>query len=170
MAEANLIEIYSSVQGEGTHLGETTLFVRFGGCDLRCRWCDSPHTWSPRRECRIERGRGSGEYDSEPNPIASSRIFAAAEQLGVAEHRFVSFTGGEPLLQPEPLLELARELRSRGPRIHLETDGVAASALERVVAAVDVVAMDWKLASDVRRASVRGAVPSRPSTRPTSAF
>ena len=44
---ANLVEIFSSVQGEGPHVGQSTLFVRFGECDLRCRWCDSPHTWQP---------------------------------------------------------------------------------------------------------------------------
>ena len=46
-ATANLVEIFSSIQGEGPDLGAATLFVRFGGCDLRCRWCDSPHTWQP---------------------------------------------------------------------------------------------------------------------------
>ena len=57
----NLVEVFSSVQGEGTHVGETTLFVRFGECDLRCRWCDSPHTWQPARVCCFETHRGSGE-------------------------------------------------------------------------------------------------------------
>jgi pyruvate-formate lyase-activating enzyme len=63
----------------------------------------------------------------------------------------VSLTGGEPLLQPQAALGLARALRARGPRIHLETHGLAAEALAQVVEAVDVVCMDWKLASDVRR-------------------
>jgi len=48
---------------------------------------------------------------------------------------------------------LARGLRGRGPRILLETHGVAADALEQVIDSIDVVSMDWKLASDVRRAS-----------------
>ncbi len=47
---------------------------------------------------------------------------------------------------------LAEALRGRGPRIHLETHGLAHEALAHVVDAVDLVAMDWKLASDVRRA------------------
>ena len=46
---------------------------------------------------------------------------------------------------------LAETLRDRGPRIHLETHGLATEALARVVDVVDLVAMDWKLASDVRR-------------------
>jgi len=51
------------------------------------------------------------------------------------------------------VLALARVLRRRGPRITLETHGLATAALERVIDAIDVVAMDWKLASDVRRLS-----------------
>jgi organic radical activating enzyme len=65
----------------------------------------------------------------------------------------VSFTGGEPLLQPESLVELARAFAVRGPRIHLETHGLHAKALAAVLPVIDVVSMDWKLASDVRRAS-----------------
>ena len=54
MGEANLVEIFSSFQGEGPHVGQSTLFVRFGGCDLRCPWCDSPHTWQPSARCRLD--------------------------------------------------------------------------------------------------------------------
>jgi pyruvate-formate lyase-activating enzyme len=57
----------------------------------------------------------------------------------------------------------AQALSGRGPRILLETHGVAVDALERVRAHVDVVSMDWKLASDVRRAS-------DPRSGPAAAF
>ena len=153
LVAANLVEIFSSVQGEGTHVGETTLFVRFGECDLRCRWCDSPHTWRRATDCRVETRRGTGAFRTLSNPVSLEQSLAAAVALDVDAHRFASLTGGEPLLQPDAVLALARALRTRGPRIHLETHGLAVGALERVVAAVDVVAMDWKLASDVRRAS-----------------
>jgi organic radical activating enzyme len=157
---ASLVEIFSSVQGEGPDLGASTLFVRFGGCDLRCRWCDSSHTWQPAAECRIETARFSGEWRTRPNPLSIEAIVAAAESLDAKAHRFVSLTGGEPLLQPAAAGALARALRRLGPVIHLETHGLAAEALAEVVESVDVVAMDWKLASDVRRADdpARGAV------------
>jgi organic radical activating enzyme len=155
LAAANLVEIFSSVQGEGPHVGETTLFVRFGECDLRCRWCDSPHTWRPARACRIEVERGTGRSQTLPNPVPLARALAACEALGLREHRFASLTGGEPLLQPEAVRQLASALRERGPRVLLETHGLLIEALERVVGCVDVVSMDWKLASDVRRASER---------------
>jgi organic radical activating enzyme len=147
---ANLVEIFSSVQGEGPHVGCRTLFVRFGGCNLRCAWCDSPHTWKPAAQCRIERVPGSGEFRSVPNPVALDISLAAADALGVGEHRFVSLTGGEPLLQPGAVQALARALRSRGVRVHLETHGLAVAALEQVLPDIDVVSMDWKLSSDVR--------------------
>jgi pyruvate-formate lyase-activating enzyme len=78
---------------------------------------------------------------------------AAADALEVEAHRFASLTGGEPLLQPQAVGDFARALRERGVRVQLETHGVDARALEAVVEVIDVVAMDWKLASDVRRAS-----------------
>ncbi|HVH19566.1 MAG TPA: 7-carboxy-7-deazaguanine synthase QueE [Myxococcota bacterium] len=160
MSHVNLVEIFSSVQGEGPYVGASTLFVRFGECDLRCRWCDSPHTWRPAARCRIETRRGSAEFREIANPVAQADAVAAAEALELTAHRFVSLTGGEPLLQPDAAASLARALRGRGPRIYLETHGVATAALERVVDDVDVVSMDWKLASDVRRADdpARGPV------------
>lgn len=148
----NLVEVFSSVQGEGPYVGVPTLFVRVGGCDLRCRWCDSPQTWQPAAECRLELARGSARFRSVPNPVSAEEVVAAAEALELVSHRFVSFTGGEPLLQPEALRALAGALRPRGPRIYLETNGLAAEALGGTIDAVDVVCMDWKLVSDVQRA------------------
>jgi 7-carboxy-7-deazaguanine synthase len=134
-------------------VGQPTLFVRLGGCDLRCRWCDSPHTWEPAAQCLVEIRRGTGERRPLQNPVALADALAACEALDVPAHRFVSLTGGEPLLQPAAVAALARGLRGRGPRIWLETHGLAAEALAEVVDAIDVVSMDWKLASDVRRVS-----------------
>ena len=147
----NFVELFSSVQGEGPHVGASTLFVRLGVCDLRCRWCDSPHTWRAADVCRIQLARGSSAFREIANPVPVAAIARAAEALDLARHAFVSLTGGEPLLQPEVVRALAEALRGRGPRIHLETHGLADEALARVVEVVDVVAMDWKLASDVRR-------------------
>ena len=158
---ANLVEIFSSVQGEGPHVGARTIFVRFGGCDLRCRWCDSPHTWKPSGECRLERAPGSGAFRVVPNPVRLGTVLETAEDLGLARHAFVSLTGGEPLLQPEAVGAFAEAIRSRGARVHLETHGAAPEALARVIGSVDVVSMDWKLASDVRRESEPARGPAR---------
>jgi organic radical activating enzyme len=156
---ANLVEIFSSIQGEGPFAGLSTLFVRFGGCDLRCSWCDTPHTWRPAASARIETARGSGEFAVRENPVALAEIVAAAESLGALQHRQVSLTGGEPLLQPDAIGAVARALHGRGPQILLETHGLHADALASVIAWIDVVSMDWKLASDVRREGVATNAP-----------
>jgi organic radical activating enzyme len=127
--------------------------VRFGECDLRCGWCDSPRTWLPARECRFETSPGSAQFRHVPNPVDLPTLMGALDDLEVGPGDLVSLTGGEPLLQPDAVRELARELTQRGQRVYLETHGLATAALERVVEYCDVVSMDWKLASDVRRAS-----------------
>jgi 7-carboxy-7-deazaguanine synthase len=167
---ANLVEIFSSVQGEGPEAGTSTLFVRFGECDLRCRWCDSIGTWRPAEACRVEQARGSGRFATWEEPVPIPRVVAALEKLEVEAHRWVSHTGGEPLLQPDAVGALARRLRGRGPGVLLETHGLHAEALAQVVDAVDLVSMDWKLVSDVRRASDRGPAEPAPFHDAHAAF
>ncbi len=110
----NLVEIFSSVQGEGVHVGASTLFVRFGECDLRCRWCDSPHTWKPAAQCRVETARGTGKFLEHSNPVTLEQVVLAAEALDLDAHQFAALTGGEPLLQPEAVRDVARR---SGPRV-----------------------------------------------------
>jgi organic radical activating enzyme len=149
----NLVEIFSSVQGEGPDVGVSTLFVRFGECDLRCSWCDSPGTWLAAERCRIQRARGSGVFDDVPNPVPLAQLVEAATRLDAAAHRQVSLTGGEPLLQPDAVRAAAEALGGLGPEVLLETHGLHHGALAAVIDRIDVLSMDWKLASDVRRAS-----------------
>lgn len=148
----NLVEIFSSVQGEGPWVGTSSLFVRLGECDLRCRWCDSPQTWRPAKQARVEEARGSGRFRTLPNPVSVEAVVHACRVLEASQHRFVSLTGGEPLLQRDAVAALAPALRALGTRVYLETHGLATEALEGVVDELDVVSMDWKLASDVERA------------------
>jgi 7-carboxy-7-deazaguanine synthase len=156
----NLIEVFSSVQGEGPEVGTSTLFVRFGECDLRCAWCDTPHSWRPAARCRFELTRGSATFEERENPVPLAALLAAAERLELPLHRWVSLTGGEPLLQPAAVAAVAGAFAGRGPGVWLETHGLHAEALRVVLPHLDVVSMDWKLASDVRRADdpKRGAV------------
>ncbi len=150
---ASLVEIYASAQGEGPEVGRTTVFVRFGGCDLRCRWCDSPGTWRPTSSCRVEDAPGTARFSEFTNPIEPERVAEHVERLATQPSTWISLTGGEPLLQPAALEAIVDELVSRGRRVYLETHGLHAEALARVVDRIDLVSMDWKLSSDVRWAA-----------------
>lgn len=158
------------MQGEGPELGTSTLFVRFAECDLRCAWCDTPHSWRRGPRCRLELERGSGRFEERDNPLALDALVAACERLELPRHRWVSLTGGEPLLQPDAAVETARALRGHGPRLWLETHGLEAGALARVLPLLGCVSMDWKLASDVRRASEAKRGPVAPFDDAHEAF
>ena len=146
----HLVEIFASAQGEGPYVGTSTIFVRYGGCDLRCSWCDSPETWRRSPRVRFERAAGTADFDEEQNPVSLERILGALRSLDLEHQRFVSITGGEPLLQLEAVGELLRALENERPRRLLESHGLAVDALAAVREHVDVVSMDWKLARDVR--------------------
>ncbi|MCS5636859.1 MAG: 7-carboxy-7-deazaguanine synthase QueE [Myxococcota bacterium] len=159
----NLVELFWSAQGEGPHVGRSTIFLRFGGCDLRCSWCDSPGTWIPARQCLFESSPGSGRFDKEPNPISHDRLVLGLAGLAPRVGSFLSLTGGEPLLQPEAVVGAAGIGRKMGLRIFLETHGLAVAAMAEVAGSVDYVSMDWKLDS-----AVRWADPEAPHPGPSS--
>ncbi len=161
LEDASLVEIFASVQGEGPEVGRSTVFVRFGGCDLRCRWCDSPNTWRASPTCRIETMAGRGQFVERPNPISAEAITETVQELAPRSSTWVSLTGGEPLMQPEAVSVLVDRLVAAERRIYLETHGLHAEALSRCVERVDLVSMDWKLASDVRWGPGQTPLPGR---------
>lgn len=148
--DSSLVEIFVSTQGEGPEVGRSTVFVRYGGCDLRCVWCDSPGTWRTSETCRVETSAGTGAFEERPNPVSADAIADIAEALAPRPSTWISLTGGEPLLQPVALGAVVDRLSERGRRTYLETHGLHAAALSRIVERIDLVSMDWKLASDVR--------------------
>lgn len=147
------------MQGEGPYVGRPSGFVRLGGCDLRCAWCDSPETWRPATRCRVEAPPGSEVFRELDNPLKEAQLAEALEALGGHEGELVSITGGEPLLQPEAVAWIAQWLRDRDRVVFLETHGLAVEAMRRVARSIDVVSMDWKLGSDVRREGRSSSAP-----------
>lgn len=101
----NVMEIYRSIQGEGSLMGVPTTFVRFFACNLRCSWCDTKYSWSVRE---------GGTWESIPAQEVAERVQA----LGA---RHVVLTGGEPTLQKE-LAQLAQLLKDREHHLTVETN------------------------------------------------
>lgn len=124
--KGKIAEVFESVQGEGLYLGERQLFVRFFGCNLRCKFCDT----------KLE---SFMEYEPQ-------ELF---EELKLYEDDYhsISFTGGEPLLQKDFCKEVLKLTREDGFRNYLETNGTLPHHLEEIIDYLDIVAMDLKLPS-----------------------
>lgn len=147
---AALVEIFSAIQGEGLNVGTRQLFVRFGGCDLRCRFCDSAHTWHTQATCKIEATPGQRDFEIHPNPVEIQQLITwVKRQAAVANlHDSLSLTGGEPLLHADFLAEFLRQLRTTVQiPIYLETGGHRPDDLQKLLPYLDMVGMDLKLPS-----------------------
>ena len=147
--QRSIIEIFSSVQGEGKYVGCRQVFVRFEGCNLACRYCDTENAPGAHPHCRIERQAGSQSFYERENPLTPMQ---AAEEINrlLAEtpHQAVSFTGGEPLLQAE-FIHALRPLLA--VPFFLETNGTCVPQLEEIIEDVDIISMDIKLPSVLSR-------------------
>ena len=124
-----LVEIYTSVQGEGPHTGKPIQFVRFGGCNYRCPgWpCDTQFAIDPKFR---------KEWESVTPDEVLSRIQLWPEHICV--------TGGEPLTQPSRELEQFVHGLPESYRIDLFTNGSRPLAPWAHQSRVSIV-MDWKL-------------------------
>jgi len=97
-----LVESFYTIQGEGFHSGKPAYFIRLGGCDVGCRWCDSKESWNPDR--------------FPPVPIEDIVRDAVATPA-----KAIVITGGEPMNYPlDPLCML---LKQSGMEIYVETSG-----------------------------------------------
>jgi 7-carboxy-7-deazaguanine synthase len=146
---ANLIEIFSAIQGEGINVGTRQIFVRFGGCDLRCHYCDSEHTWQKQPTCSIEQTPGQRDFTTHDNPIESFQLLTWIRQQNQPHlHDSISITGGEPLLHAPFLAQFLPQVKeSTNLPIYLETGGHRPKQLVQVLPYLDLVGMDIKLPS-----------------------
>jgi len=97
-----VVEEFYSLQGEGFHTGKAAYFVRIGGCDIGCRWCDSAFTW-------------------DPSVFPEKEIESIIENALKYPGRAAVITGGEPLMWN--LNYLCDLLKSNGFETFLETSG-----------------------------------------------
>lgn len=96
------MEAFYTLQGEGFHQGRAAYFIRLGGCDVGCIWCDVKESWDASKHPQV--------------PI--DKIVAAA---GNHPGRLAVITGGEPLLHN--LDELTQRLKDAGFETNIETSG-----------------------------------------------
>lgn len=147
-----LSEIFVSFQGEGPHVGKRQVFLRLAGCEVGCRFCDTPDAlrggarYALRAVPDTATSAGSPEVEHE-NPAAASVAAGHVHALAAAHGpvHAVSVTGGEPLEQVEFLAALLPRLAPLP--VLLETAGCHPDALARVVSDVAIVSMDLKLPS-----------------------
>ena len=125
--KARIAEIFVSIQGEGLYVGKQQIFVRFYGCNLNsCRFCDT-------------RLHSFKEY--EPYDLFD---YLKSDFSGC---RFISLTGGEPLVQRDFLKEFLPLIKKTGFKTYLETNATLPEALRQVVNYIDIIALDFKFPS-----------------------
>jgi 7-carboxy-7-deazaguanine synthase len=97
-----ILEIFRSLQGEGKNQGRPCLFIRLAGCNLNCRWCDTPESL------------GGGMIMT---------LDTVLERVWRMNPPYICITGGEPLLQTDELEHLLDSLAKRGTLLEIETNG-----------------------------------------------
>ncbi|HKC35466.1 MAG TPA: 7-carboxy-7-deazaguanine synthase QueE [Chitinophagaceae bacterium] len=102
IASLPVMEHFYTLQGEGYHQGKAAYFIRLGGCDVGCVWCDVKDSWEAEKHARFE---------------VQSLRFEVEKTLA----KIVVITGGEPLMHD--LDKLTKELQAAGLKTHIETSG-----------------------------------------------
>jgi 7-carboxy-7-deazaguanine synthase len=124
-----LSEIFTSIEGEGILFGTKTMFVRLAGCPFRCHWCDTPYA--------LPMDSGSDYSVEEVKEIISKSLQPNTYKI--------NFTGGEPLVQYEAVIELAKFVRQKGLRAYLESACYDAVRFAKVLPYMDICKVELKL-------------------------
>lgn len=97
-----VMEHFYTLQGEGYHQGKAAYFIRLGGCDVGCTWCDVKESWDTNKHPKLK--------------VESLKL-----KVKETPAEIVVVTGGEPLMHN--LGELTKELQEAGLKTHIETSG-----------------------------------------------
>lgn len=132
-----------TLEGEGPEIGTPTLLTRLGGCAVRCKGCDTPHSWNAdiiKFDGVVDAGRREYNATLDVSDIADLMV----QQCGYYGLKRVSITGGEPLHYVDALRLLVADLWLRGFYINLETSG---TLFDPVIFAMCHVSVDIKTPS-----------------------
>jgi organic radical activating enzyme len=142
----NVSELFVSFQGEGPHAGRRQLFVRFAGCPLRCRYCDTPESLVPVETCRVLGPDGTHRL---PNPLAAATLTREVRRLAASAPPLhaMAITGGEPLAQVD-FLEAWLASTPLDRPVLLETAGILPARLARLLPYAAIVSLDVKCPSN----------------------
>jgi 7-carboxy-7-deazaguanine synthase len=142
-----LSEVFVSFQGEGAHVGRRHLFVRLAGCNLRCRYCDTPESLTRTAGYTVFTSGGVPLRGDNPVTVEEARILIGSALEKESPVDAIAFTGGEPLVQSKFLAALLASAAFPTP-VLLETNGMLPTNLQDVLPWVHVISMDIKLASN----------------------
>lgn len=145
--EAPLVEVFSSIQGEGVLVGCRQVFLRFAECNLDCAYCDTSFLSGP--DYRFETQPGSAVFHRASNPASLAAIRLLLDdwlKRFPCLHHSLVLTGGEPLLHAEPLAAWLPGVNPLLP-VFVETNGTLPEQLAAILPLIRWVSMDIKLAS-----------------------
>lgn len=148
--EAQICEIFNSIQGEGPYVGERQTFIRFAGCNLACQYCDTPQALTVSKEFKVEITPGKKDFKKFKNPATVPQLVELISLLEKPKgvNHSICLTGGEPLLQVDFLKNFIPVLKNEiDLPIYLETNGVLPDHLSEIIDQVDIISFDIKLPS-----------------------
>ena len=126
---ARVSEIFTSIEGEGVFVGKKTLFIRLSGCHLKCRWCDT------RYALPLDSGTDYQIDEIKDLIIKELRPFTYK----------VNFTGGEPLLQTEAVIELADFIKKQTSlKTYIESSCFDSELFSKVLPYMDICKVEFK--------------------------
>jgi 7-carboxy-7-deazaguanine synthase len=128
-ARARVSEIFTSIEGEGIFVGKKTLFIRFSGCHLKCRWCDTKYALP------LDSGTEYQIDEIEDLIIRELQPFTYK----------VNFTGGEPLLQTDAVIKLANFIKKQtNLKTYIESSCFDSELFSKVLPYIDICKIEFK--------------------------
>lgn len=125
-----VVEIFKSIQGEGTLIGSPMVFIRLWGCNMACTWCDTRYSWAPEFKDKTTRTVYSPEE-------LTNHLLTSYPEIS-----WFNFTGGEPSLWEREIIETSLLLQNKSKKVSIQTNGKVWK--KKLFQSVDKVCMDIK--------------------------